>query len=349
MTEQDYNSKIQQGINSINSRNGYKGNPLEWLKDQYKDITGITANENVANQNLDFQRNMFEYNKAIQAQQWEREDTAYQRTAQDMIKAGLNPLSMQGTNGAGEVVSNTPIQNNMQYPTASPTDLLSTVVGTVQAVHQMKTGQLERDSLRLDNETKHLQNLVYAHKHGIDIKNGTVTDPYDWLPDQKRNYEHDKKIGRYGSDTEIEKVLTTLVDLMNGRGKEITDEIKNSPVAETIKDVIDDLSDHVEGKPIVQDYRRLQEFNESRKKAKQKKTDSTNLDRSAITKFLIIPGTNQNKLSEFYEENKSIFEKYGIRKITIMNMTKKQARGLNNSKNAIDYLLDIQKSQSGKF
>lgn len=46
-----------------------------------------------------------EYNRALQDEIFAREDTSYERTAQDMSNAGLNPLSMQGTNGSGSVVS----------------------------------------------------------------------------------------------------------------------------------------------------------------------------------------------------------------------------------------------------
>lgn len=70
------------------------------------------TNKAIANQNLGFQRENLEYQKALQQQIFEREDTSYQRTAQDMAAAGLNPLTMNGTNASGDVVSTTPLNND---------------------------------------------------------------------------------------------------------------------------------------------------------------------------------------------------------------------------------------------
>lgn len=63
------------------------------------------SQERINQMNLDFQREKFDYDKALQQQLFEREDSAYQRTVQDMRAAGISPLAMQGTNGAGEAVA----------------------------------------------------------------------------------------------------------------------------------------------------------------------------------------------------------------------------------------------------
>lgn len=73
-----------------------------------------STNQNIANQNLDFQRENLDYEKALQQQIFAREDNAYQRTVNDMRLAGLNPLSMQGTNGAGEAIATEPMHNDYQ-------------------------------------------------------------------------------------------------------------------------------------------------------------------------------------------------------------------------------------------
>ena len=69
-------------------------------------------NQSIAEQNLGFQRDNQDYQKALNEKIMEREDTAYQRTVEDMQKAGLSPLSLQNTNGAGGVVSSTDALNN---------------------------------------------------------------------------------------------------------------------------------------------------------------------------------------------------------------------------------------------
>lgn len=78
------------------------------------------TNKYIAEQNLAFQQQTLDYQKALQQQLLEREDTSYQRTVQDMRAAGLSPLSMQNTNGAGEAIAVTAPQNGYQAQTGSP-------------------------------------------------------------------------------------------------------------------------------------------------------------------------------------------------------------------------------------
>ena len=78
------------------------------------------TNKAIADENLQYQKDLFEYNKALQEEVFNREDTAYQRTKLDMLAAGLNPLSMQGTNGAGEIIPQTAPQNNFQAQQSAP-------------------------------------------------------------------------------------------------------------------------------------------------------------------------------------------------------------------------------------
>lgn len=71
-------------------------------------------NKDIANQNLAFQRENLDYQKALQQQIFEREDTAYQRTVEDMRAAGLSPLSMSGTNQAGQAIQTQALNNSFQ-------------------------------------------------------------------------------------------------------------------------------------------------------------------------------------------------------------------------------------------
>ena len=72
------------------------------------------SNELIAQQNLAFQRENLDYQKALQQKIFEREDSSYQRTVKDMRAAGLSPLAMNGTNGAGEAIATAPLENQYQ-------------------------------------------------------------------------------------------------------------------------------------------------------------------------------------------------------------------------------------------
>lgn len=114
------------------------------------------SNERIAQENLKYQRELQEYNKALQEKIFQREDSAYTRTASDMRSAGLNPLSMNGTNGAGEAIALSPLNNGYEekpwnYQSMSPLDALSTVLGYSSALESIK-GQ------RLSNEAQSLAN-----------------------------------------------------------------------------------------------------------------------------------------------------------------------------------------------
>lgn len=61
-------------------------------------------------ENLDWQKQQYfdqkSYNEALQNKLFEREDTSYQRTKNDLVQAGYSPLAINGTNDAGTVVGN---------------------------------------------------------------------------------------------------------------------------------------------------------------------------------------------------------------------------------------------------
>lgn len=65
------------------------------------------ANE-IVKQNNQFQQQAYldeqKYNRDLQERLFKREDTSYQRTADDLQNAGYSPLAINGTNNAGSVV-----------------------------------------------------------------------------------------------------------------------------------------------------------------------------------------------------------------------------------------------------
>lgn len=121
------------------------------------------TNYKIAQENLAYQRELFDYNKLLQERIFDREDNAYQRTVADMRKAGLSPLMMNGTNGAGEAIAQTALNNGYQaqasqyqgyqnkYYNIDPLDTLTRLYGlynNVQSARETLRGQ------KLDNDLK---------------------------------------------------------------------------------------------------------------------------------------------------------------------------------------------------
>lgn len=129
--------------------------------DQFKNGQTNVVNKQIADENLEYQRELQEYQKALQQQIFEREDTAYQRTAADMAAAGINPLMMKQTNGAGAEVPITPLHNDFQMQDQGIGPLL-TLLNSMSSLHsdslQRDKLQEEVDAQRLDNQAKALDN-----------------------------------------------------------------------------------------------------------------------------------------------------------------------------------------------
>lgn len=125
-----------------------------WLGGLWNDWTGKTNNE----MNLDFQRENLDYQKTLQEKIFEREDTAYQRTVNDMRLAGLNPVSMQGTNAAGEAIQ-----------TSSPE---STKTSDIQALGEIMNVISQLNVNRNNNSVSQANaNLINAQAENQKIKN----------------------------------------------------------------------------------------------------------------------------------------------------------------------------------
>lgn len=150
------NERIYQGVNDTNLAIANAINEL---------------NKGIADENLAFQREKYEYDKALQQQLFEREDTSYQRTAADMAAAGLNPLSMAGTNGSGAVVSTLAPQSNMVYQgaTMQPHDqVVPTVNGYQMSPFVAQAGRYDKTEFkaaqRLATKMESFQKQMYSYE-----------------------------------------------------------------------------------------------------------------------------------------------------------------------------------------
>lgn len=116
-------------------------------------IYDTVKNKETADDNLDFQKNVFaqnqknwetnfDYQKALQERIFDREDTSYQRTVNDMRQAGLNPLAMNGTNGNGEAIATSPLQQEapQSQKISNTAKIMGDLIGTMNGIQNYQVG-----------------------------------------------------------------------------------------------------------------------------------------------------------------------------------------------------------------
>lgn len=158
-----------------NFGNGIKGlfsNIGKGIEKVWNDFTGITNNE----RNLEFQRENLDYQKAIQQEIFNREDTANQRTVQDMRLSGLNPLSMSGTNGAGEVVGTNSMESQKTSDLQAVSQILNVInqISTTRSNATLSSAQSNLINAQADNQRiKNIyeNDILSKTLEGIDFSN----------------------------------------------------------------------------------------------------------------------------------------------------------------------------------
>lgn len=218
------NTKNAEITESVNATNKEIAEATNLANKEIQEKTNAT-NKEIAEQNLLFQKQQQEYEEALQERIFEREDTSYQRTVEDMKKAGLNPLSMSGTNGSGGVVGRTTSNNTYQEQayteqgynaqgyteegySAQKSNNIMSEIRSANIGGQLQQGIMEMANSLMNVESKDAQNeytkaqALKTEAEAERIMNDTWSDKEkaEWEAKQAeitRNFEREMKDNEY--------------------------------------------------------------------------------------------------------------------------------------------------------
>lgn len=177
---------------------------FDWYHDNgiipnlWKGFTGQKSAEKQNEQNLNYQNKLLGYQKDLQQQIFEREDTAFTRAYNDASQLGINPMAMIGvSSGSGSPVPMSAPQSSVDYSQFSGLRGLETgisALGTVSelsnAIDNFKTGNINRDILREEQKSKKLANAVFAIENGLSFdKDGNIVYDSSKVPQSRREIQ----------------------------------------------------------------------------------------------------------------------------------------------------------------
>lgn len=148
---------------------GGQGSPVSWLDEFFTSREQRAAEERIAGQNLQFQRDNLAYQQAIQQMIFQREDNSMQRRVEDLRNAGLSPVLAAGGGGssAGSVVGTTApmkemprTQKNVLGKVIQAFQIANMYQGLLQTSAQIALTQQQK----AESETKSFQNLEQGKK-----------------------------------------------------------------------------------------------------------------------------------------------------------------------------------------
>lgn len=163
--------------------------------------------------NRAFAEDQRDYERQLQQQIFEREDTAIERQANQLSKMGINPLSQGSLNGlgSGSVVSAAAApasssrsaevpQNNFQAQAPKFDLSFGGMLDEINAIDNLNTRGVQRDLLQqqknaqaLENQSKAIENLIKMDKYDISVdKDGSLI-----LNKKFTNKEQDKEALEY--------------------------------------------------------------------------------------------------------------------------------------------------------
>lgn len=215
------------------------------------------TNKEIAEKNLGFQRENLEYQKALQQQIFDREDTALQRSASQLSSLGINPSAMLGSVGgssAGEVVSTSPLHNDFQAQNGAPmrAATLPDFGSTLQSMYSLVSNdRLRRDQLNLLDSWKQNDNSIREFVADTDRLNAIAA-----LADKGLVLNDDGSVSRNLSDIVTKTAEESLKGIQEDNRKKVyeqdynedrgissnsTTDVKNA--SEAVKVLNDKISD----------------------------------------------------------------------------------------------------------
>lgn len=170
------------GSSAVGSPYGFASAALNFAGDAAAagaSIYNTSTNKKISDKNYELQQGWYEYQKALQQEIFNREDTAVQRALADYTKAGFSPIAAVGHSaGAGQIVSTTAPQN----PYKSELDLSSlrgagtSLMGLMQAQSELATGQANRELTQAQAESIRLNTDIERHNYMYYSERGLPTN-----------------------------------------------------------------------------------------------------------------------------------------------------------------------------
>lgn len=180
-----FNSDTLQGFNNGSSF-GSLDNLFGGLENIWKGFTGQSSNEKINAENVAFQQKNLDYQMALQQQIFDREDTSYSRTVQDMRSAGLNPLSMNGTNSSGSVVPTQAPQKQFEAINSIPI-----ITQALSELNSLSVGQAQRDNINAQTRSIDLQNKFFTETFDNRKLSEQARSFYDYYDSKLKSVDYD--------------------------------------------------------------------------------------------------------------------------------------------------------------
>jgi len=232
------------------------------------------TNKEIAQMNLDFQRENLDYQKALQQQIFERADTSYQRTVEDMRKAGLNPLAMNGTNETGGAIQTEAQHNDYTADYSGYMNTVSNMIDTMEKIQNYETGKnfdreqkakadITEENAKIAKINSTLEKATIQDK--IKMSNLNREEKEKLMKDLDRNMEYNEANKLYNGMPEDERTARILSGVTSN-----TDEKEHNIEREALARLKKGL---IEGAPIMTNADSKRKSNEYKEEQQQKKAE----------------------------------------------------------------------------